>query len=708
MRKNNRKIWVTILLAAAVMFGSLSFAAEFKPFIRLVASTEIQEVETGNDAVYKIKLKNIGNYGAQPLTIRIGGDHPFRADSSELVKDVRYVGVRTEHTVEFKVTPSPLAMDKIYEFDVVFTYKDDTEAIQTNTEKAYVKIINKNIEPTLVVGVVSSNVYPAPVGVVNAMKITVENLGTLKAHKVKATLSGLSTEGIILYNDGDTKMIGEIAPAGRENVTYVFRPNEKLSTGDQTLSLNLSYNDEYGKTYEKSVPVFVSVVNQKEDEEKARQKEKELEKERQAKERENFVNKILISDLQIPEVVFPEKEFEITYTVTNQSSLALEKMLLSYEHPDSLIAKKNSRAYLDLLPGETKSVTMTMIPRKGTPEEMLHTYLTATVTFRTAEGAKEEKEAAKEYVGVYVKGIDEDKLSTANRPKLIVAKYEYGGSAMAGKEFDLELHIKNTSETQHTKNIKVVLTSDGTFTPVNTSSSIFIDAIGPGETKIAKIRYKTKLDAGVQIYSVGVKMDYEDGKGNAFDAKNNPFSETENLSLQVVQDAVLSIGDPFINPEIYVGDRYDIDVPFYNEGKAKISNLKVRIDGVAVRENSYYVGNFDPGQNDVFSVSLTAEEEGDVSAVFVFEFENPMGKVETIEKELNYYIMPASDRPSPSDDGMPISPEMQEPDSNPTDWTLILSIVGGAVLAVAIAVIVLVKRRKRMNHMKELQEMFDE
>lgn len=688
---------LAIVLAFALLWSmTTSFAAEFKPYIRLITSTTIQEIETGKEGGYKIKLTNVGNYGAQPLTIKLAGEHPFRADSSELVKDIKYVGVRTEHEVEFKVTPSPLAQDRIYEFDVIFTYKDDNEAVHSNTEKAYVKIINKNIEPIMVLSEVTANVYPAPVEVTNSLTLTLKNAGTLNANKVKATLSGLSADGIILYNDAETKVLGTIEAGKTHRFFYIIRPSKKLETGTQTLTLQLEYNDEYGNSYKKDLQVFLPVLHDKE-------KPKDDVK-------EDFIDKIKITDIVAPETVLPEQEFDISYVVTNLSSVPVKKMFMAYEHPEGFIAKKNSRTYVDLLPGESKQVTMTMIAKKGIQDGTVHAFITATLGIVGEDKVVTEKVVSKEYVGVYVYAPEkDDKASASNRPKLIVEKYEYGGSAKAGEEFDLVLHIKNTSATQHTKNIKIVLSSsDGIFTPVNTSSSIFVNGIAPGETEKVVMRYKTKMDAAVQIYTVGVKMDYEDGEGKAFDAQNNPYSESENLSIQVVQDAVLSVNDPFINPEIYVGDRYDIDLQFYNEGKAKISNLKVRIEGIAVRENSYYVGNFDPGANDTFSVSLVAEEEGEVFGTFIFEFENPMGEIEKIEKEIQYYIMPAADRPKDNSSVVPGMEDEQPAEENKIDWTLIAMIGGGVLAVILVAVVVVFKKRKRQQSIKELEEMFNE
>lgn len=673
-----------LMLALVMMLGTVVSFGEYEAFIRVITPTKIQELDSDKTGVFEVQLKNIGNYGAQPLTIRIGGEHPFRTDSSELIKDIRYVGVRTEHKVEFNVTPNPLALDKIYEFDLVFSYADDTGAIKSNTEKAYIKINNKQTEPIISIVDTQTNVTPAIPEQPNSLNLSLKNSGTLSANKVKATLSGLSGDGIYLNNDSDTKMIDKIGPNSTVVLNYLFKASDKLKTGVQTLTLNLEYNDDYGRQMKRELQIFVPV---------------------EVKEGAGAAShKIVISDIVAPSSVVEEQDFSVSYKVKNEGENAIKNLQINYEHTESFVAKKNSRVYVDLAPGESKDIRVDLKAKKGIQEGTVHTYINAMMEF---EGA--EKSIQKEYVGIYA-NVEDEKASRANRPKLIIQKYEYGGRVKAGEEFDLVLDIKNTSTAQYTKNIKLILTSaDGTFTPVNSSSSLFIERIAPGDTAQVKMRYKAKADAGVQIYTVGVKMEYEDGDGKAFDAQNNPFSESENLSLYVVQEAVLSVNDPFINPEIFVGDRFDVDVQFYNEGKAKIRNLKVKIEGIPVRENSYYVGNFDPGQNDTFSVSLTAEQEGEVSGKFVFEFESPTGELQTIEKEIIYYVLPETDRPSITDEmGNIPGGDMEKPEEKQTDWTLYMWI-GAAVLVVAlIIVITVIKNRKKKRNLKALEEMFDE
>lgn len=672
---------VAIILSLLLGAVPMSFAASYSPYIRVMVPTEIPEINAGESGEFELSVKNVGVYGAYPLTIKFGEGHPFRADSSELVQDLRYLGAHATQTVKFKVTPNPLSQDRIYEFDVIFTYKDSDENIQTNTEKAYVKINNKNTEPMIAIESVDTNKPKLEKNQQNKLNIKIRNKGTLSANKLKATLSGFSPEGIMLDNDADFKIVGNLDADAPYYLMYNIKTSNAMTYGSHTLLLTLEYNDDFGTSYKKDINIFLSAEDPS---------------------KNTSQSQIVISDISYPSSVAQERDFEIKYKVTNKSDEDLSGVVVQYEFPETFVAKKDSKVVLDLKAGESREIAVLMRARKGTTENTYHTNLLAYL-------GGSETPAVKEYVGIYVLEEEDAKVSKANRPKLIVEDYEYGGSAKAGEEFELVMNIKNTSANQYTKNIKIVLSSDGTFTPVNSSSSIFVDGIAPGETKRVGIKLRTKADAAVQIYKIGVKMDYEDGEGKAFDAQNNPFSESEDLSVQVIQDAILSLNGPFMAPTMYVGERYYINAQYYNEGKARVTNLKVKIEGVPVMENSSYIGNFEPGQSDEYSISFTPEEEGEFQGKLIFEYQNPVGEIEVKELDFSYFVLPASEKPAENLEGgdMPF-PMQPEEEASGTNWTLILGIALGVLVLAGIVAAFVAKNRKYARRMIELESMFEE
>ncbi len=615
-----------------------------------------------------------------PLTIRIEGDHPFRSDSSNLVQDLKYLGAYKDQKVTFDVMPSPLAQNRIYEFDVVFEYPNENGETVTNKEKAYVEIDNNLTEPIISVSKVTCNVDPAPVDVANSINISLLNTGGMKANNVKVKLVETGVEGIMLYNDSATKIIDEIPTEQTKNVYFVIKPSKYMTPGEYKVDLEIEYSDELGTKYEKrTLSAYINIG------------------------KSDYAGNLELVDVIYPAQVAEAQDFNVLYKIKNNSNKTLSGIVANFQYDNTVfVAKKDSKVFVEPIPaGETREVVVNMAARKDIANDTHHCY----IVLKNGE-AEKAPELLKEYVGIYVDSTH----GSGNRPKLIVEKYDYGKKAKAGEDFDLVLYIKNTSETQATKNIKISLTSaDGVFVPVDSSSSLYIDYIGPGETKTATMRYKTKIDAEVKIYSVGVKMEYEDGNGKAFDAKNNPFSEEESLSLFVYQDTVLSVGDPMMDFEVYAGDSMNIDIEFYNEGRSKMTNLKVRVEGVPVRENSYYVGNFDAGQNDSFSITIDETEEGDYEGKFIFEYQNPMGEKGTKEVPFAYFVMPASEKPNPKQGEMDMMPSVEDDEENKAiDWTMWGMIGGGALLLLIIVIVVIRKHKKKMQNLKELEDVLNE
>ena len=99
--------------------------------------------------------------------------------------------------------------------------------------------------------------------------------------------------------------------------------------------------------------------------------------------------------------------------------------------------------------------------------------------FETKDG--EVTIATSQYAGVFIYGGGEnaDKQDGVKNPQIMIEEYSYGGNdVQAGQEFVLHLILANTSK-KTLRNIKVSLSADeGTFVPVNSSSSFFIDSMG--------------------------------------------------------------------------------------------------------------------------------------------------------------------------------------------------------------------------------------
>lgn len=677
--KSRISIVMIICLLLTTLMGGNSYAEfdSYKPIIGLVPGTDTQVVNTGEKSTYTVQMKNVSSMAARMIRVTLKGDHPFRSDITTLSKTVTYLNPNNTAEVVFDVEVSPTAGSRIYEFDVVFEYYNYYDSTYSSTEKAYVKVVNKNVEPIIgLMGTTNTDNTIKP-NVPNAVVLNLKNTGTIPAKDMRIKVSGFSNEGIVLYNDVDTKTLQELRPKSTELVYFNVISGKDVGTGTFPLSVNVSYIDDYGGTYTKDFTVYMNLATpQKVDTE------------------------LYIDELKYPDRISPSKDFDVTFDVLNTGQSMLESVDIHYNYPQEFIAKSNSKIFLKgLAPGERRSVTIKMMAKSETTTESYHSYIE--VNYLAEGQTPENKQSTSEYVGLYVVGKTEGSSGGASKPKLIVERYDYGDDYVyAGRDFTMEFWIKNTSSTAGTRNIKVTLSSeDNVFTPVDSSSSFFIPNIGANQVYRHTISLKTKIDASVKIYALTTKMEYEDSAGNAYDENNNPFVETEVLSVAVAQPVRLETSELVLPFEIYSGQPFYIEQEFYNMGKSIMYNMMVKLEGVQTNEGSYFVGNFEAGRSDYFSAQIFAQEMGVFDGKLVYSFEDALGNISNVEKDFSYSVIEApvfgGEYPGgPFEPGMPI----EEPSNN--GW-IKYAIVSAMLLAVALFFILRSRKKKRLA--KELE-----
>ncbi len=676
--KSRISIVMIICLLMTTLIGGNSYAEfdSYQPIIGIVPGADTQVVNTGEKSTYTVQMKNVSSMAARMIRVTLKGDHPFRSDITTLSKTVTYLNPNNTAEVVFDVEVSPTAGSRIYEFDVVFEYYNYYDMTYSSTEKAYVKVVNKNVEPIIgLMGTTNTDNTIKP-KIPNAVVLNLKNTGTISAKDMRINVSGFSNQGVILYNDVDTKSLQELRAGSTELVYFNIISGKDVGTGTFPLQVNVSYIDDFGGSYTKDFTVYLNLAEAK-----------------------AIDAEIHIDELKYPEKIAVNNDFNVTFEVLNTGQSNLESVEVNYNYPQEFIAKSNSKVFLkNLAPGERRTVTFKMMAKSETVTESYHSYIE--VNYFAEGQTPEDKQSTSEYVGLYVIGKSEEEPGGASKPKLIVERYDYGDDYVyAGRDFTMELWIKNTSSLAGTRNIKVTLSSEeNVFTPVDSSSSFFIPNIGPNQVYRHTISLKTKIDASVKIYALTTKMEYEDSAGNAYDKNNNPFEETEVLSVAVAQPVRLETSELVLPFEIYTGQPFYIEQEFYNMGKSTMYNMMVKLEGVQTNEGSYFVGNFEAGRSDYFSAQIFAQEMGQFDGKLVYSFEDALGNISSVEKDFTYSVIEApffdGGYPGPIDPGMPV----EEPSSN--GW--VKYAIGAAVL-LAVALFFILRARKKKRLARELE-----
>jgi len=273
-------------------------------------------------------------------------------------------------------------------------------------------------------------------------------------------------------------------------------------------------------------------------------------------------------------------------------------------------------------------------------------------------------------------------------PKVIISQYSCEPAiAKAGERFRLNLSFLNTSKDKTVTNIKIYFTvpeggtgsSGSVFSPVNSSNTVFIDAISPKGTYYQSLEFYTIPDAAPKTYTLTANFEYEDEAGKEYKA-------TELIGIPVSQQVKLETSELVLPPEVFVGEPVAVSLDFYNTGKAKLSNLMLKLEGNFETQNAtYYVGNFDVGASDYFEGMLIPNTPGPLEGAIVITYEDPSGEQAEIRKEfsLNAIEMVMPDMPPG------VMPEdAASSGSSGKTWL----IAGGTLLAALILAVVLYKK----------------
>lgn len=667
---------LVFLVILSSLMPQLAFAYDpTRPLLGVVADEELQVLEAGAKGTFDLTLKNASPVVAQMVRITLKGDHPFRSDVGNLTKTVSFINPNQSTKLTYDVNVSPVAESKLYEFDVLIEYRNYNDDTYTITEKAYVRINNSNVEP--IIGILDARSASSPINPEepNALVFNLINQGTIAAKDLRVKVSGFSSEGLILYKEVDTKTLQSLN--SKESKLFYFNviPGKDAVKGTTALTVNVSYIDDFGGKYSKDFIVYMTIAGK--DEVTSQLEIKEL----------TYSNRLIAGD-----------DYTVSFKVTNTGKATIDTAEITYTYPSDFIAKSNSKVYLrQLKPGDSHVISFNMMAKKETPTESYHTYIDLSYKAENSSTAM----TSKEYVGIYVTGIDDTQGGEGSKPKLIIENYNYGGDYVyAGESYFLELNVKNTSSAMGTRNIKVTLSSeDNVFTPVDSSSSFFIPAIGPNEVYTHRIELKTKIDANVKIYALTTKMQYEDSKGNAYDANKTPFEETEILSIAVAQPVRLETAQVNVPFEAYIGQPFYIEQEFYNMGKSTMYNMMLRLEGFESSNGTYFVGNFDAGRSDYYSAQVYPSEAGQIEGKIVYTFEDALGTVSRVEVPITVNVMEMSMPDWGGED--PFFPEV--PDEGKEAGFKWAPILGGVAIVLALIIFLVLRKRKKIRLAKELE-----
>ncbi len=665
-------------------------STKYEPHFEMVNQPFASEFVTTKKYGLVVKLKNNTSYYAKDVVASIekNGDSelPFDMAVSTLTTSKPKVAFQKTADFVFNFKLDPTIISKRYAMNLKLTFKNAHGDSFTQLIPISLNVSNNNRLPEI--DVVDTTVEGGSLdGAAKNVTLALANSGTLPAKDVQISLAGFAADGLALHGDVSTKQISMLGAGQQADVAYMIKAMPQAE-GIKTLTATIKYRDSNGEAHEKTTEIFIDSGY-------------------------NGLTKAL-------SVKFDKTQYYTTagqtisigLTVTNRSQQDVDNLQLNVNAEGLQMMSTYIKLIEKLKAGESKYYSFLVAANS---DAVQNTYpVRADVKVTGEDGAA----SAMAVSGITIK---EKNTTEMGKPKVIIDSYNYGGDfIMAGEAFPLTINFKNTSSTMGIKNVKATYTSaDNVFIPVDSSNAIFVERIAAGQTVAKTVMVKTKNDAAPKTYVLDFTIAYEDEKGNAYDAKNNPYEEKESISINLKQENRLEVPAINLPPMVMVGEPINLDVNFFNMGKSTMYNLLVSAEGdFDTQDATSYVGTFEPGKSEYYSATIIATQPGEVKGKIIFSFEDSNGEPETIEKELTLNVaegsMPGRNDGFP-DDFKPGEGEMPD-DLLPPEggaggfasiWRYIA--IGIAIIVTIIVVIVLIKKRnkKRKAALLEIEDETD-
>lgn len=303
-------------------------------------------------------------------------------------------------------------------------------------------------------------------------------------------------------------------------------------------------------------------------------------------------------------------------------------------------------------------------------------------------------------VDVYLVGTEETTDSAnVSVPRVIVTGYETNPEEIfAGQEFELTVHLKNTSSDTSVSNMKVTFsTANGEFLPVSGSSTEFVNRISAGATTDLTLTMKASASLEQKPYVLNMAAEYEGKKAAAYTA-------SESISIPVHQKTKFTITEMDAGSgSVENYGTVDVSFAINNTGKTTMYNVQAYVseDCKTLTSDKTFVGNIIPGSTGyvdlpVHAIAVT-EDEGNVDLVISYEDADGVMGTETTTANIYVYepyIPTEEEMQAMYGDGM------QEEKAGMSPW--LGALIGLVVIAVVvIVVVILVKNKKKRERLSE-------
>lgn len=243
------------------------------------------------------------------------------------------------------------------------------------------------------------------------------------------------------------------------------------------------------------------------------------------------------------------------------------------------------------------------------------------------------------------KNSSDESEKPTSEPKLIITKCQSDPERLeAGKDFTLNVEIKNTSKIKYVQNMTIDVTcAETNLTLKADSNTFFFDRLGSNET--LKLPLTFSASAGIQEgrYDIQLSMSYDNPDASS-------LSSSGTISVDIHQPLRVELEADELPDSINAGDTMNINVQALNLGKGAIYNARCVVDAPGLSTGtSAYIGSVEAGSaaNGTLKIfagmkesSADGEMYGETSGKLILSYEDEDGQTYTAEKEISTVINP--------------------------------------------------------------------
>ncbi len=617
----------SIILGQTAVILADDFSDSGSPKI-IVGGDTVFEIEAGKENSITFQVKNKGASSADSVYVsaKKSATDPFTV-SIKGGGDVGSIGANGYKNVTLIVNVTGAVESSSYPITLDIAYTNTNDSAFSNSETIYLKMKGYNNEPSYKLDSMKLSPESMSPGSSANFSGKIVNNGSYEMSDVDISLENLSTDKISLSSGFSSKHFSNISAGSSVDFSFGLVASADMAAGNYPVSIKLKFENEYGKSIEKTQEYYVNVGGV------AGQK-----------------SQLEIRNMKEPGGVYAvNQNFTISFDLYNSGKIAAKNIVVTAEGVDSaaVVPKSASvKTISQLAAGGTTTLTFTFA---GTAAAKTQNYAIKFTTEYTSGGTA--VSTFNQFAGVNVSNPDSDE-ENASKPKLIISNYECDPLiVMAGQEFDLNMDILNTHATKGAKNIKMYLTlaeetssesekSGNIFTPVNSSNTFYFDAIGPKATAQKQLRLYVVPGAQPKTYTLTVNFEYEDSAGKEYTA-------TELLGINVKQVTEMQIDDFAMPDSVEMYSPVTVSFGYYNTGKVTLNNVMIKVEGdVECQNKNTYIGNMDSGAGDYFESTFTPNTSGEVPVSIIISYEDATGEV---KEERRDFILNVTEPMMPED-----------------------------------------------------------